>query len=347
MIQLTPNELEQQFNQAMQLHKRGLLPQAESLYRSVLSQTPEYVPALKNYAVLNMQIKNFLIAEQLLGKVVQTPHNDEQVSINYAVCKLRLNKKEEAVAVLKQVLQHNPNSLAGNRLLSQIELPGKHYFKYLKDFHEWLNPETYIETGVFAGDSLVIANENTQSIGIDPEPIVSQQLNSNTQIYELTSDDFFAQNDLTELFNNRPVDFAFIDGLHIFEAALKDFINIEKYSKKETVILFHDCIPLNKITSERERVTSFWSGDIWKVVPCLKKYRPDLTIFTIPSPPTGLCVVTNLDSNSTLLSENYDEILEEYIPLDYNYIDKNKAEMLNIADNNWEKIQKRIRNLSL
>lgn len=342
MVQLMTKNIEQQFNQALDLHKKGFFPQAESLYRSVLSKSPVYAPALQNYAVLNMQIKNYAVAEKLLGKIVQTDHNNEQNSINYATCKLHLNKKEEAVAIINHVLASYPNNLAGVRLLCQIELQGKYYLEYLKAFHQWLNPETYIEIGVFTGASLVLANENTQSIGVDPEPKVAQELNSNTKVYSQMSDDFFAQHDLKSLFKNRPVDFAFVDGLHIFEAALKDFINIEKYAKTESVILFHDCIPLNKITSERERVTNFWSGDIWKVVPCLKKYRPDLTIFTIPSPPTGLCVVTNLDPNSNVLSENYDDILKEYVPLDYDFIGHNKNEMLNVAESDWGEIQKRV-----
>jgi len=344
MVQLKQNAFEEQFNQALQLHKRGLFPQAEAFYKNVLTQSPNYTPALKNYAVLSMQNSNFLVAEDLLSKVVHTAHNDEQASINYAVCKLKLDKRKEAISVLEEVLTLNPNSDPGNGLLSQIELPGKIYFEYLKAFHQWLKPETYVETGVFTGASLVLASENTQSIGIDPEPKLSQALNSNTQVYSLTSDDFFSQHDLKSLLNNRPVDLAFIDGLHIFEAALKDFINIEKYSKSETVIIFHDCIPLNKATSERERVTNFWSGDVWKVVPCLKRYRPDLTIFTIPSPPTGLCVVTNLNPDSNVLSENYENIIEEYVPLDYDYIANNKNEILNIAESEWQEIQKRIGN---
>src|SRR5258706_5348979 len=51
-------------------------------------------------------------------------------------------------------------------------------------------------------------------------------------------------------------------------------------------------------TAARERVDAFWSGDVWKLVPCLKKYRPDLSIHTIASAPTGLPVIRNLDPAS-------------------------------------------------
>jgi hypothetical protein len=113
---------------------------------------------------------------------------------------------------------------------------------------------------------------------------------------------------LTELQGQR-VDFAFIDGLHLFEQTLKDFVNLEKYSKQNTVICFHDTFPLDEITARRERKTGFWSGDVWKVVLILKKYRPDLKIFTVATQPTGLTIVTNLDSHSKILSEHYDDII--------------------------------------
>ena len=48
-------------------------------------------------------------------------------------------------------------------------------------------------------------------------------------IYELTSDEFFARYDLSELLGG-PVELAFIDGLHLFEQVLRDFVNLERHS---------------------------------------------------------------------------------------------------------------------
>jgi len=96
---------------------------------------------------------------------------------------------------------------------------------------------------------------------------------------------------------------------------LKDFINLERYARKDSVILIHDCLPVDAIVAERERCTGFWTGDVWRIIPCLKTFRPDLKIMTIPTYPSGLGVVTNLDSSSTVLSDNYDEILAYYLKL--------------------------------
>src|SRR5450631_1084438 len=46
------------------------------------------------------------------------------------------------------------------------------------------------------------------------------------------------------------------------------------------------------LAQTRARDTDFHTGDVWKTVLCLKHYRPDLDVFTIATPPTGLTVVT-------------------------------------------------------
>jgi hypothetical protein len=131
----------------------------------------------------------------------------------------------------------------------------------------------------------------------------------------LTSDDFFAQYDLGEVLGRDTFDLGFIDGLHLFEQALKDFINLERYARKDSVILIHDCLPIAPIVAERDRCTGFWTGDVWRIIPCLKTFRPDLKLMTIPTKPSGLGVVTNLDAASTVLSDNYDDIVRYYLTL--------------------------------
>ena len=50
------------------------------------------------------------------------------------------------------------------------------------------------------------------------------------------------------------------------------------------------------------------SGDL----PALKKYRPDLKVLLLDCPPTGLVACYGLDSNSTVLQDNYGEIIKEF-----------------------------------
>jgi hypothetical protein len=44
----------------------------------------------------------------------------------------------------------------------------------------------------------------------------------------------------------------------------------------------------------------------------LKQYRPDLKMYMLDSAGTGLIVITNHDPSSTILSERYFDILEEF-----------------------------------
>jgi hypothetical protein len=135
-----------------------------------------------------------------------------------------------------------------------------------------------------------------------------------------------------------PVDMAFIDGMHHFEFALRDFINIERLCTPDSVILIHDCYPLNRVTAGRERKTVFWSGDIWRLLLLLRKHRPDLEVRTIGASPTGLAMITRLDPDSRLLEERLDALTAEYLALDYAALEGDKDGALNLFPNDWGKI---------
>ena len=205
-------------------------------------------------------------------------------------------------------------------LAAENEMPGMDYYDWLQRFHQWLRPASYVEIGLGHGRSLALAGPSTKAIGVDPYQGYWERLNyvcphAPATLFPLTSDDFFAQHDLREAMEQDTFDLGFIDGLHLFEQALKDFINLERYARKDSVILIHDCLPIAPVVAERDRCTGFWTGDVWRIIPCLKTFRPDLKIMTIPTKPSGLGVVTNLDAASTVLSDNYDDIVRYYLSL--------------------------------
>lgn len=194
-------------------------------------------------------------------------------------------------------------------------LPGMQYTAWLQWFHRNLNPRNYLEIGVNTGRSLQYALSGTPCIGIDPNPVLEYPLKDKQQLIETTSDDFFAKNNVENLFGK--IELAFIDGLHHYDQVLKDFINVEKHSDKDTVVLLHDIYPVVPETATREWNTFYWAGDTWKFMHIINKYRPDLTIRTIPTFPTGLGFVNNLDANSTVLGDNFETILAEFDELEY------------------------------
>jgi tetratricopeptide (TPR) repeat protein len=205
-------------------------------------------------------------------------------------------------------------------ITAEQEMPGPDYYDWLQRFHKWLNPSSYVEIGLGHGRSLALTGPNTRAIGIDPYEGSWERLNyicpyGPATLFPMTSDDFFAHHDLRKIIGQETFDLAFIDGLHLFDQVLKDFINLERYARKESVILIHDCLPIAPIVAEREHTTGFWTGDVWRIIPCLKTFRPDLKIATIPTKPSGLGIVTNLDATSTILEDNYDEIVRYYLSL--------------------------------
>jgi predicted O-methyltransferase YrrM len=237
----------------------------------------------------------------------------------------------------------SPTHVPAFQLLALLELPGDNYLDVLSRIMAHRQPRTYVEIGIFEGASLRLATMAQAVLGIDPNPQVKETLPANTRVVQLKSDDFFAKHDMRASLGGRSVDVAFIDGMHWFEFALRDFANLERHCEPDSVILIHDCYPVDAECTQREPRDVNWTGDVWRLVVLLKKYRPDLSINTIGSAPSGLVVVQNLDPASTLLHDNEDRLIEEFMALDYSYLNDDKAGKLNLFPNDWEAIRQMIK----
>lgn len=201
---------------------------------------------------------------------------------------------------------------------------GLPYRDFLRLAHEAIQPVSYLEIGVKAGKSFQLAQ--CPAVGIDPcfRPDANSDLigrRTETYLFQCTSDHFFATFSLKH-FLPMGVDFAFLDGMHLFEFLLRDFMNTEKHARHGAVIALHDCHPTNAPKADRDRAaykaqhrSGGWAGDVWKVLPVLQRYRPDLGIAAFDCPPTGLALVTGLDPSSRSLADAYDRIVAETLPL--------------------------------
>lgn len=232
---------------------------------------------------------------------------------------------------------------SAHRVLSDAALEGISFRALLGQVHAELAPRTYLEIGIAQGETLVLARAPTLAIGVDPEPRLVNPPPAHIRVFGQTSDRFFADYDLRTEFRGLPLDLAFIDGMHLFEFALRDFMNVERFAVAGTRVLLHDCYPLDAATSTRERSTTFWTGDVWKLVLCLKKYRPDLGISTLAARPTGLAVVHGLDPSSTILAQRYEEICREFVPLPYAAIASDKPVALNLVPGDWQTARRLLR----
>jgi len=338
----TSMQADERFVSAAHYQEVGELEVAVGLYVELIEDYPDNLELLLRAGYTLAQSGRLPEALMYLQRAVDSNPDAASAWYNLGMAQECSGDSDAAIDSLRHALVCDSNHHAARIALSELFLPYEHYMEILKRVHRWLRPANYLEIGVESGASMVLAEPPTLCLGVDPEPQIQFEFSAPTQIFEKTSDDFFAEHDLGEELGGKALDLAFVDGLHHFDAALRDFINIERHSTPATVVLFHDGIPLDEETAARERKTMFWSGDTWKIIPLLKKYRPDLKIFTIPAPPTGLTVVMGLDSESKVLAEKLDAIVDEYMTLDYSYLGDKKDEVLSVVYDDWASIQEQI-----
>ena len=186
-----------------------------------------------------------------------------------------------------------------------------YYLDFFEQLHGLLDPHAYLEIGVREGASLALAPH--RAVGIDPAYSVTAELDGDVALVRTTSDEFFARPDPLASTRGRRIDLAFIDGLHLFEFALRDFIHVERLSAPHSVVIFDDVLPRSVEEAARVRQgPGAWTGDVFRVLQVLERYRPDLTTVAVDTRPTGLLMVLGLDPQSTVLADRYAEIIGAY-----------------------------------
>jgi hypothetical protein len=201
---------------------------------------------------------------------------------------------------------------------------GVGYIEFFHIINNNLRPNSYFEIGTSGGTSLKAFP--CDALCIDPQfTIEASPLDARRRSFflQMTSDEFFRTQSVRNFFPDGP-DICFLDGMHRFEFLLRDFINAEAACHRNSIIFLHDCLPVNERMAERttrfdeaEDVSTAygWTGDVWRMLPALKKYRPDLRIILLDCGPTGLIAVTNLDPDSRTLKEKYNRIVDETMSL--------------------------------
>lgn len=218
-------------------------------------------------------------------------------------CKTEYEKQDaRSVTALKLAVEVNsfsaPPSQPEEYEVTSGETP---YLETLKFLHYVLQPKNYLDIGVRNGKSLVLAK--CPALGLDPVPSITVHLRKNMRLWRVASDDFFAiENDriLTE-----KIDFAFIDGMHLFEYAMRDFMHIERHAHPGTVVVIGGIYPGHPKQAERKRETTQWTGDVWKLYDILLNQRPDLTLIPLDTHPAGLLLVCGLDPKNRVLWDSY------------------------------------------
>jgi len=198
---------------------------------------------------------------------------------------------------------------------------GIHYTRWLKEAAQALDAQIYFEIGNNGGESIRMIQCDAVCVHPFLESASVLTRRKNTHFYQGTPDEFFSDPAAVDRLFPEGIDLAFLDGLHLVEVLLRDFINTEQLANARSMFVLHDCLPLNERMAQRKRylgddsepkeIRGFWTGDVWKIVPLLAKYRPELHISYVDCPPTGLVVCTGLDRANRVLIESYDQIVRE------------------------------------
>lgn len=169
----------------------------------------------------------------------------------------------------------------------------------------------YLEIGSQSGKSL-LPIRCKHKFAVDPKfsiPfekklkwLIKNPLNIRTKYFKETSDDFFSKRK-SMLDKNPGFDVVLIDGLHTFEAALKDVLNSLEHLNSDGVIIMHDCYPPNIAAATPANSyedaskmgiagwTKEWCGDVWKTIVYLKKVYSDSLETYVINTDYGLGVV--------------------------------------------------------
>jgi hypothetical protein len=204
---------------------------------------------------------------------------------------------------------------------------------------------SYLEIGIRSGHTFLRVRAPRKT-AVEPAPIISlfkklrwrfrNPSNRGNTIFEMTSDDFFAQH--AGRLERGGLDIAFVDGLHTYEQSLRDVENCLRFLNDGGVVLMHDCSPsseeaavsLAKLEEMRQTglagETDMWCGDVFKTVLHLRAMRPDVTVLVLDCD-HGIGVVQRGPAGDTL-----DLTPEEIASITYQELDEHRREWLNLTD---------------
>lgn len=203
---------------------------------------------------------------------------------------------------LSRAMAHNAQGFGGtaaeNHCWGDI-----HKHDLLARCHAHLQPALYLEIGVDAGLSL--ARAQGPAIGVDPRPDLplAAPLGPQARLITASSDAFFRDQAAT-LLHPRP-ELVFIDGMHLFEFALRDFMQVERHAAPATLVVIDDIFPCHPTQAARRRRSNAWTGDVWKLHRILRQQRPELTLLALNANTTGLLLIAGLDPESRVLWDAY------------------------------------------
>jgi protein O-GlcNAc transferase len=106
---LQSSEIASTLQKALAFHQQGRLAQAESLYRIILKQAPNFFDAKHLLGVIEFQRNNFEAAVQLIGQALKLNSGYAGAHLNIGCALLKLKRHEEALASFDRALAIQPD----------------------------------------------------------------------------------------------------------------------------------------------------------------------------------------------------------------------------------------------
>jgi SAM-dependent methyltransferase len=198
---------------------------------------------------------------------------------------------------------------AGTGPLDDVVSPPKTRTDVINVIRARHNYQSYLDIGQGSREDNFDAIACKIKIGVDPD-------RKSNAAYQMTSDEFFAQNKQT-------FDLVFIHGLHQAAQVERAIVNSLKVLNPGGTIVVHDC---NPTSPEQQAVPGLptqgdWKGDVWKAWVKLKATHADLKMTTI-----------NIDGGCGVITRGKQTKLKQPAELKYQGLEAHRKEWLNLIE---------------
>lgn len=167
--------------------------------------------------------------------------------------------------------------------------PETHSARRINNLARHVKANSYLEIGVQHGYTF-LAVDIESKVAVDPQFLFDFSIYQSdlVEFNQITSDEFFLHHA-----RERTFDVMFIDGLHTFEQAFRDFCNSICHSHSNSIWIIDDTIPSDVFSTLRDPIEAIafrqaagvhseaWHGDVFKLVFAIHDFFPEFSYVTV------------------------------------------------------------------